>query len=60
MKHYQIKENWKNNAMSTYKISYFVICSGFSLKKDIIMHLLQNKCKKHNFWMDFQPKIWKL
>jgi len=33
---------------------------GLFLKRDIIMHSLLNKCRKHIFWMEFYPKFWKI
>jgi hypothetical protein len=36
----------KTNAEPIYKISFLKFSSGFFSKKDIIMHLLLNKCLK--------------
>ncbi len=56
MKHYQKKENWKNNAMAIYKSPPLWYGSGIFFKKDIIMYLMFKNVKNTLFWMKFHPK----
>jgi len=46
MKHYQTKENWKNNAMSVYKSPFLIYGNGFSPKKKILLCIYCSKMKK--------------
>jgi len=49
MEHHQTKENWKNNAMSNYKISSSLYGVGFFPTREIyIFNFFKNE-KKHIF-----------
>ncbi len=53
------KKNWKNNAIPIYKSPHLWYGSGFFLLKNILMHLLLNKCKIHTFWKEFHAIFFK-
>jgi hypothetical protein len=49
MEHHQTKENWKNNAMSNYKISFSLYGGGFFACKRKKKKKKSFKKKKHIF-----------
>jgi hypothetical protein len=59
MKHYQTKENWKNNAMSIYKSPIFIYGNGFSPKKNILLCIYCSKMQKTHFLNEILSKNFK-
>jgi len=61
IKHYQTKENWKNNAMPIYKISSFLIWHNDSFPNIYIYYyaFIIQKCKNTRFLNEISSKNFK-